>query len=828
VSYLPGSLPPSPGGRLARLCARYIGFAGRHAGLLLLLAAVVLGLALMLVLKLELRTDLAELLPESHPSVQALRRISGRQKSATNLVLMIDSPDAAANQRFMAALKPALEQMIPNVFSEIQWKPDTEIPEHAAKWKWLYAEPQDLQHSEELLDRIIARRKAPLLVDFEGDAEQELSKLRKDLDKKLPPVENSPYFSRDKDGHNSLGVMLWRRRDGLGSLGDHHTLKTVQQVVEKTNPKAFHPQLKVEYTGHIAMAVDEQKTIQENITLATLVCATLVLLVIYLYFRRLGMLVVIGAPAFLGVLLALMLAQLTLKYLNINTAFLISIILGNGINTPIILLARYGEERRRGEPAATALGTALSHTMLATGTAMLAAGIAYGSLTVTDFRGFNQFGLIGGAGMVLVWICTMLLVPPLVLLGERLRPGVFTPKENLWRRPFALLGGMVQRRPVVFALLSALALAAALLPLGRYIKDPLEWDLNNLRSDETAAQRLWGKMEEMGMGNVGAGYIGNTGVLLVDTPEQAEPVAEAMRQKDAARGAAHVLAVVRTINSVLPPKQDEKLEILGRIRQKIDRYRELMSEDEWRDIAGFRPPEYLRRLTPDDLPRIVREAFTETDDTRGRLIGMDADYANYQDWNGHDLLRLAEALRVEALGKTWVAASAGTVFGGMIETIHRDGPQVTLVALVGVLGLVVIMFGLRGAVPVILSLALGIAWLGGMLGHLHLKLNFMNFVTLPITLGVGADYAANIWARLRDEGPGQIREVIATTGSAVVLCSTTTVIGYSTLLLANNRALRSFGLAADIGELTCLLSALLFMPVLVRAFWRHRAGVARR
>ena len=828
MSYLPGSLPPSPGSRIARLCARYIDFASRRAGLLLLVALGVVGLALIPVLKLELRTDLAELLPESHPSVLALRRISGRQKSATNLVLMIDSPDAAANKRFMAALKPALEKMIPDVFSEIQWKPDTEIPEHAAKWKWLYAEPQDLQHSEELLDRIIARRKAPLLVDFEGDAEQELSKLRKDLDQKLPPVETSPYFSRDKDGHNSLGVMLWRRRDGLGSLGDHYTLKSVREIVEQTNPKSFHPQLTVEYTGHIAMAVDEQKTIQESITAATVVCATLVLLVIYLYFRRFGMLVVIGVPAFIGVLLSLMLAQLALKYLNINTAFLISIILGNGINTPIILLARYGEERRRGEPAATALGTALTHTMLATGTAMLAAGIAYGSLMVTDFRGFNQFGLIGGAGMVLVWICTMLLVPPIILVGERLRPGVFTPKENLWRYPFAVLGGLVQRRPVVFAGLSAVVLAVALVPLGRYLKDPLEWDLNNLRSDETQAQRLWGKMEEMGMGNVGAGYIGNTGVLLVDTPEQAEPVAEAIRKKDAALGPAHVLAAVRTIHSVLPPKQDEKLAILGRIRQKIDRYRELMSEDEWRDIAGFRPPEYLRRLTPDDLPRIVREAFTETDDTRGRLIGMDADYANYQDWNGHDLLRLAEALRVEALGKTWVAASAGTVFGGMIETIHRDGPQVTLVALVGVLGLVVMMFGVRGAVPVILALALGIMWLGGMLGYLHLKLNFMNFVTLPITLGVGADYAANIWARLRDEGPGQIREVIATTGSAVVLCSTTTMIGYSTLLLANNRALRSFGLAADIGEITCLLAALVFMPVLVRAFWRHRAGSASR
>ena len=54
----------------------------------------------------------------------------------------------------------------------------------------------------------------------------------------------------------------------------------------------------------------------------------------------------IGAPAVLGLLISLFIASITIKYLNINTAFLISIILGNGINSPIILLGRYGEERQ--------------------------------------------------------------------------------------------------------------------------------------------------------------------------------------------------------------------------------------------------------------------------------------------------------------------------------------------------------------------------------------------------------------------------------------------------------------------------------------------------
>ena len=52
----------------------------------------------------------------------------------------------------------------------------------------------------------------------------------------------------------------------------------------------------------------------------------------------------------------------------------------------------------------------------------------------------------------------------------------------------------------------------------------------------------------------------------------------------------------------------------------------------------------------------------------------------------------------------------------------------------------------------------------------------------------------------------------STTGGAVTLCSLTTVIGYSSLLVAHNRALVSFGVLANLGELACLVSALLALP----------------
>ena len=206
---------------------------------------------------------------------------------------------------------------------------------------------------------------------------------------------------------------------------------------------------------------------------------------------------------------------------------------------------------------------------------------------------------------------------------------------------------------------------------------------------------------------------------------------------------------------MLPKNQPEKLETLASIRRKIDRHRDMMTADEQQEAQKWRPPDDLHALTVDDLPKVVREAFTETDGQRGRLIGIDVDHSTYYDWNGHDLLRMSPAVTVDALGKHWVAMAPATVFAGMLETIIADGPKVTLWALIGVVTLVLLAFGLRGAPPVLIALGIGVVWMGGIVGTIGLKLNFMNFVALPITLGVGTEYAANIWARLHAEGPSR-------------------------------------------------------------------------
>ena len=96
-----------------------------------------------------------------------------------------------------------------------------------------------------------------------------------------------------------------------------------------------------------------------------------------------------------------------------------------------------------------------------------------------------------------------------------------------------------------------------------------------------------------------------------------------------------------------------------------------------------------------------------------------------------------------------------------------------------------------------------------------MRTNFLNFIALPITFGIGVDYGVNIYLRYRLEGRGRVGRAVRATGGAVALCSLTTIIGYGALLVADNRGLRSFGAMAILGEVACLAATLVFMPALL-------------
>lgn len=227
-----------------------------------------------------------------------------------------------------------------------------------------------------------------------------------------------------------------------------------------------------------------------------------------------------------------------------------------------------------------------------------------------------------------------------------------------------------------------------------------------------------------------------------------------------------------------------------------------------------------------DLPAIARRPFTEVDGTVGRVLLVYPIEKGLSVWDGRALLDIAAVLQHLKMpsGKVIETSGSAVVFGAMLRSILHDGPIATIASLVAVLIIVsLIMRPARIAVLAIATLALGVAWMVGAAGWSGVRVTFLNFIALPITFGIGAEYALNVVSRYREDQ--DIVKAVKSTGAAVALCSWTTIVGYGSLLVARNQALQGFGAMAILGEVACLLAAITALPVALR-WWaaRGRAG----
>ena len=192
-------------------------------------------------------------------------------------------------------------------------------------------------------------------------------------------------------------------------------------------------------------------------------------------------------------------------------------------------------------------------------------------------------------------------------------------------------------------------------------------------------------------------------------------------------------------------------------------------------------------------------------------------------WHGEALATFTNELRRIA-GSDARPAGSIPLSADIIASISRDGPLSTLAALAGVVLLVTAIFRFnRSTVLIIGSLLIGVLWLLALTLLLGVKVNFCNFIAFPITFGIGVDYAVNVMARYRQTGSHDVIDAIRSTGGAVAVCSLTTIIGYGSLLLAKNQALFLFGVVAVLGEVTCLIAAVVVLPAVLAA--RSRRAV---
>ena len=782
----------------------------------------------------DLRSGFEELLPDSAPSVVAARTIAPRLHNVTHLSVVLEGSDGDALGRLADDLAARLRKLPSDLVESVEYRTD-EQREFLRRFGGLYLSVEELDSIQQRLDARIAweKRKANPLTHLLDDDEGELGPPPPldftDLERKYGQVSGAlsqfrkGYF-QTPDGH--LLVLLVRPPESATGLApNQRVLDAVKKEVEALQPKRYDPSVRVGYDAEVATLVDEQSVLESDLVSSTVVVLVCVLLALWVYFRRwAAILAVFGALA-VGCSLTFGLAFLLIGHLNANTAFLGSIVVGNGINVSIIVVARFLEERRRGRTLEQAIQTSWSGTLAATFVASFAAGLAYLSLAVTDFRGFSQFGVIGGLGMALCWVTAYLLLPPLLATldahgrwdGARARRPLVGPVVSWINARYATAVRFVSIGLVVAAVAGVLTYRGPL----------FEHDFSRLQSAKSAKSggQYWGKKAD----EVFKTFLTPI-VIRAETPTGLRSVVAEIERQRAALGPNDPLREVRTLDNVLPVDQAEKIPRLARLRDTLTDARLALMDPQTREKAlQLRPHQDLRQVTLDDLPDSIRLPLVERDGTAGNIALA---FPKKVGWSTQrEIQEQANLIRgaIASSGARAQAVGQGLLFSDIVDAIVRDGPKATALAFAAVVGLVVIALRrLRPTVQVVGSLLLGVAWLVGAAAWARVRLNFLNFVVLPITFGIGVDYAVNIVQRWRLEGPGSLARVLRETGGAVALCSLTTIIGYGSLIAADNRTLRGFGFLASLGELACITAALVALPAwLLRRPARAEKAVSR-
>jgi predicted RND superfamily exporter protein len=796
--------------------------------------------------QLELNSDFTAMLPESVQSVRDLDEIRARFGGTATLALAVQSTGSSATPADRARVRAFVRELVPRIeaheeldVASIEWNV-ADFETFVEDRRFLYADLDDLVAIRDALrDRVEWERARanPFYVDLGDepppDPESVIEDMRRDADEARSAMDRFPegFYEHPRLAMDFVFVRT-SIRGGESGATDRllQAIESEAEAIEGRPPSASRTAgtdvgwvgdgIRIDYGGEIMDVREENEALRDAVERSTIVTVVLLLCVIFVFFMRARavplLLLTLVPPCFV----TFGAAEVVVDYLNASSAFLGSIVVGNGVNASIMWLGRYFEERREGRSVEAALSAAHTGTSAGTFAATIAAMLAYGSLMVTDYRGFRDFGFIGALGMLLCWVAAYALLPALAVITERMSPLTFKDSERRLKGVYGILfARLALSRPRAVVAVSVLLMIVLAVPVVlAVLGDPLEYDFRNMQAERRPESRVTWVNVILGdvVGETEAGS-----ALAILAPSAADVPTLRAQLERYRENHPDVLGAVRTIDHLMPHGQEAKREILAELRDLLLEVRPHVSPERQAEIDEHLPPETIPTVTVDDLPESVARPFIERDGTRGRLVFVE--HAEGQStWDGRYMARWSEAVRSARTdeGRSPAVAGAACVFADLLGTIFSDGPKAIGASFIATA--LILLFTFRRNRERLLALAsmiAGVVWMVGLLAATGTKLNFLNMVALPITFGIGVEYGVNFVKRFLEEkeanggdGTRAVRAALEGAGGAVILCSLTTLIGYISLYTSANRALNSFGLSMSLGELTCLVASVISLP----------------
>ncbi len=770
---------------------------------IILVAVLGAGVGAYYTARLQLQTDLTALLPEHFESVQALKRIEEEVGGVGQLRVVIETADFSAAKKFAEDLAP---QLLKSDFVKyVDYRNDVAFYRKNAL---LFLEPAELDTLYQQIKRRIDREKQklnPLFVDdLFGEEEPESSD--PSLEEMLAKYE--ALFPREyyTNADSSVLVMIIFPAEANTNLTVIRTmLNEVQQIVARMDPQRYAVDMQIYYGGNFKNRIDEFETVRDDIFGTAYLGLGGVFLLIVIYFRRILGALLISVTLLFSLCWTFGVTYAVLGELNTITGFLFVILFGLGIDYGIHAFARYSESRSAGGSLPEALEKLVCRTGRALTTTALTTSLAFFSLLLMDFKGFSDLGFIAGIGILFALVAMVLVLPAFIVLLEKWKLLKPAPRPV----PVQMNVGAEFRfaKPVLLA-----SVLFTLLSLYGVFQLEFQYDFTELRAITPERKIVSEKTE--GVFSLSE----SPAVVLAGSDAEIEEIEAAVRQIMQTDTLTPTIAAVRSVYSLIPRDQEERLNRIRKIRQLV--------ETEATDVLTGKDRKKLEELKTylavdrpfrwQEFPEKDRRQFINKKGEIGKFVFIYPSVPLRDGRNAIDFRNDVETIRT-AEGKIFHASSSNIILADMLLILIEEGRLAVLLTFLVVLLILWIDFRrLATALLVLSPLIIGILWMGGIMYLTQMKFNLFNIVVIPSVIGIGVDNGVHLYHRYQEEGPGSLLYVLRTTGLAIFMTTTTTLVGYSGLMIANHPGLNSIGKLALIGISVTFITAMVVLPALLQ------------
>ena len=628
-------------------------------------------------------------------------------------------------------------------------------------------------------------------------------------------------------------------------------VEEIRKILADLKPKTT--DLRIRLTGLPVMLYDEKATCTQDSIRSGIISICLIFIVFALGFGELVRPVLAIAALSFGLVWTVGFTTLAVGHLNFITVSLVTMLMGLGIDFGIHVVFRYDEELASGQTPENAMNRTMAGTGVDTFVGATATAAAFLAITFADFRGISDFGIIAAGGVMLCFLSTTTMLPALLAWAPGKKRPVKTSAFVAWFESSLLLRARWITLSGIFVFILCAFWAT---------KVGFSYNLLSIQADNIESVRT-----ELEMVNELSTTV-LTGESHIEGREEARAMVTAMEKLPS-------VARVGSLLPLLPPEDPERQALIAKMTGQIQKLQmpDQISLESAKDLLAVqvrvqamegqlpgvaRDPEVekaiaaLKGEVAEMGPGPIQDGLAGFQETLREDLGNTLEFLKLQVAEPPNLDDIPEDLRlryvtpsgyykmsIQPLKSIWEKENVEAfldetlvvdpemmgdplVQQHILDGFNRAFERTPWFTLLGVLTVMVVY--LRSGRAVMLSLlptASGVLIIFAVMAYTGLDFNVVNFVALPMSVGIGAIYGVHALHRMRELRDETL--LSSSTGPALLLSGVTTLVGFASLMTAHHKGLASLGFVISVGVTVNFVMSLFYLPSLRRFLKSRRA-----